>query len=272
MGWAMTESDKLAELRAHVGALGSVIVAYSGGVDSALVLAVAHAELGERALGITAVSPSLPAREREAAQALAQQIGARHRFIHSEELSEPRYARNHRDRCFYCKSELYSRLSDIARLEGYAHVANGTNIDDLGDQRPGLAAASAAGVLSPLCSVGLDKAGVRALARRMELPCWDKPAAACLSSRIPYGTQVTQERLRQVEGLEDALLSLGLRQVRVRHHGPLARIEVANAEMDLAFAVRNAIVAAARSAGFTFATLDLAGYQMGSMNSLPVIQ
>jgi len=264
--------DKLARLRAWFAQVDSVVVAYSGGVDSALVLAVAHGELGARALGVTALSASLPGREREGALSVATAIGAAHRFIESDELSEPRYARNHKDRCFYCKSELYTRLRRLADAEGFSCLVNGTNQDDLGDFRPGLEAARKAHVRSPLVDVGLTKADVRALARELGLSCWDKPAAACLSSRIPYGTSVTTERLRQIEALEDALLALGLRQLRVRHHGAVARIEVAEAEMERAFGLRQAIVRAAREAGFGFATLDLAGYRTGSLNALPVLQ
>lgn len=268
----MEVEDKLVRLRGWFADLESVIVAYSGGVDSVLVLAVAHEVLGQRALGVTALSASLPAREKNAAAELARHCGAAHRFIDSDELNEPRYARNHKDRCFYCKSTLYTRLRQAADEGGYQTLVNGTNVDDLGDFRPGLAAAREAGVRSPLAELGLTKSDVRALARTLALPCWDKPAAACLSSRIPYGTRVTPERLAQVEQLEDALLALGLRQLRVRHHGPVARIEVAEEEMEHLLAVRREVIEAARTVGFAFATLDLAGYQMGSMNVLPVIR
>jgi len=263
--------DDLTKLRALIRDLQSVVVAYSGGVDSALVLAVAHEQLGTRALGVTAVSPSLPSRELQAAISLARDLGAQHRCIHSGEMRSPEYRRNDRDRCYFCKQALYNHLVDLAAREGYAHVVNGTNHDDLGDDRPGLQAASEHQVRSPLLELGLDKAAVRKLAHTLDLPCWNKPASACLSSRIPYGTPVNQERLTQVERLEDALLALGLTQLRVRHHGPVARIEVLEAELQHALATREAIVEASLRAGFTFAALDLCGYRSGSMNRLPLL-
>lgn len=266
------QSEKLEALRAAIRNLGSTLVAYSGGVDSALVLAVAHEQLGEQALGVTALSASLPNREQRAAAELAEHLGARHRFVGSAELDNPAYARNHSDRCFHCKTELYTRLQRIADAEGFTTLCNGTNLDDLGDHRPGLRAAEAAGVRSPLLEARIDKATVRALAQELGLSCWNKPAAACLSSRIPYGTPVTQERLGQVERLEDALLGLGLSQVRVRHHGPVARLELTETDMPVAMQQREAIVQAARVAGFTFAALDLAGYRSGSLNALPVLR
>lgn len=263
-----TADAGLTRLRAAVHELGSVVVAFSGGFDSALVLAVAVRELGERALGLTAVSPSLPAREREDAVRIATALGARHELVESHEVHDPAYAANPVDRCFHCKSELYRITEKRRRALGFAHVANGTNVDDLGDHRPGLEAATRAGVRSPLVDAGLRKEPARAIARRFGLDFWDKPAAACLSSRIPHGTPVTLERLAQIERLEEALHGIGLRQVRVRWHGAVARVEVAHAEMDRAFALREAIVAAGRAAGFTFVALDLAGYRQGSLNQL----
>lgn len=260
--------DKLARLRALLQEMGSVLVAYSGGLDSAFVLAVAHRTLGDRCVGLTAVSPSLPARERDDAVRIAQQLGARHELVESHEIHNPDYAANPSNRCFHCKSELYAITERRARELGVAHVVNGTNLDDLGDYRPGLQAAEQAHVRSPLVEAGMHKSEVRALARQLGLGFWDKPAAACLSSRIPYGTAVTPERLRQVEQLEDALHALGLRQVRVRYHEQLARIEVAKGELARAFAEREAIDAAGKAAGFTFVTLDLAGYRQGSLNQL----
>jgi pyridinium-3,5-biscarboxylic acid mononucleotide sulfurtransferase len=259
---------KLTQLRKTMHELGSVVVAYSGGLDSAFVLAVAHDVLGDQALGLTAWSPSVPERERRDAEQIARRLGARHRVVHSQEMHDPRYAANPDNRCFYCKSELYTLTEQVRRELGFAHVVNGTNVDDLGDHRPGLEAARLAGVRSPLVDVGLTKEETRTLARELSLEFWDKPAAACLSSRIPYGTEVTPERLKQVELLEDALHALGLRQVRVRYHDALARIEVAKQELERAFAQRDAIVAAGRSAGFTYVSLDLAGYRSGSLNLL----
>ena len=260
--------EKLGRLRALLSEMGSVLVAYSGGLDSAFVLAVAQQSLGERCLALTAVSPSLPAREREDAVRIARQLGARHELVESQEIHNPSYAANPSNRCFHCKSELYSITERRARELAIAHVVNGTNLDDLGDYRPGLQAAEQAGVRSPLVEAGLHKAEVRALAQRLGLDFWDKPAAACLSSRIPYGTAVTPERLRQVEQLEDALHALGLRQVRVRYHDELARIEVAKGELPRAFAAREAIDTAGKGAGFKFVALDLAGYRQGSFNQL----
>lgn len=268
MGTDQAVDDKLAALRAQLAALGSVVVAYSGGLDSAFVLAIAQRALGDRAVGLTAFSPSVPQRERVDAARIAAELGARHIVVHSQELHDPRYATNPDNRCFYCKSELY-RLSEQQRRElGFAHVVNGTNVDDLGDYRPGLEAATAAGVRSPLVEAGLHKDEIRSLAKQLGLGFWDKPAAACLSSRIPYGTAITTERLSQVERLEDALHALGLRQVRVRHHEQLARVEVAKDELETAFAARNEIVEAGKALGFTYVTLDLAGYRTGSLNAL----
>jgi len=269
----METESKLALLRRELSALESVVVAFSGGLDSAFVLAVARETLGERALGLTAFSPSVPQRERQDAARIAHALGARHMVVNSQELHDPRYAANPENRCFYCKSELYKLTEQTRRQLGFAHVVNGTNLDDLGDYRPGLEAAKAAAVRSPLVDAGLRKAEIRALARELALDFWDKPAAACLSSRIPYGTAVTPQRLRQIERLEDALHALGLRQVRVRHHDDaLARIEVAQSELAAAFAARDAIVTAGREVGYTFVTLDLAGYRTGSLNQLRVVR
>ena len=270
---APMNSEKLDRLKGILREMDSVIVAYSGGLDSAFMLTIAHEVLGERALGLPAVSPSLPAREKEDAARIARDIGARHEFVESQEIHNPKYAENPSDRCFYCKSELYTITEATAQERGFAFVINGTNVDDLGDYRPGIDAANNAGVRSPLVEAELHKDEVRAIAKEMGLDFWDKPAAACLSSRIPYGTSVTPERLAQVEQLEDALHGLGLRKVRVRYHGELARIEVGKPELEAAFAHRDAIVKAGRGAGFTFVTLDLAGYKTGSLNQLlPVLQ
>ena len=268
----MPAQDKLERLRATFRDMGSVLVAYSGGLDSAFVLAVAHDALGERCLGLTAVSSSLPQREREDAVRIAQRIGARHELIESHEIHNPSYAQNPENRCFHCKSELYSITARRVQELGFSCVANGTNLDDLGDYRPGLQAAEQAGVRSPLVEAGLHKQEVRELAHELGFDFWDKPAAACLSSRIPYGTSVTSERLQQIEQLEDALHALGLRQVRVRYHDQLARIEVARPELERAFAEREAIDAAGKAAGFTFVALDLAGYRQGSLNRLRTVR
>lgn len=260
----------LLALRERLRAFESVLVCYSGGIDSALVLAVAHAELGERAVGMTTVSPSLPASERADAARIATAVGARHVFVESHEIERPDYVKNAPDRCFHCKTELYDVAREKARELGLAVVVNGTNQDDLGDYRPGLEAAKNAGVVSPLVELGFGKADVRAVARLMGLDAWDKPAAACLSSRIPYGTSVTRERLSQIDGFEAELRALGLRQVRVRFHDTIARIELGEADMDRAFTqdFRRQMVEAGKRHGFRYVTLDLAGYRTGSHNEV----
>ena len=262
--------DKLTRLRARMAELGSVLVCYSGGVDSAFVLAVAHQVLGARAVGMTAVSPSLAPGEREEAAEVARSIGADHRFVESHEIEDPGYVANNPDRCFHCKSELY-RIAVAKQAEwGLAAILNGTNVDDLGDYRPGLEAAKEAGVVSPLVELGFGKADVRAVAQLMGLDAWDKPAAACLSSRIPYGTSVTRERLSQIDGFEADLRALGLRQVRVRFHDTIARIELGESDMDRAFTpeLRQQMVEAGKRHGFRYVTLDLGGYRTGSHNEV----
>ncbi|HEY2516061.1 MAG TPA: ATP-dependent sacrificial sulfur transferase LarE [Polyangiaceae bacterium] len=278
--------EKLALLRRSLAEMGSVLVCYSGGIDSAFVLAVAHEVLVDRAVGMTAVSPSLAPFEREEAVAVAKQIGARHELVESHEIDDPSYAANGTDRCFHCKSELY-RLSAQKQAEwSLAFAVNGTNLDDLGDYRPGLEAAKLAGIRSPLVELGFTKNDVRAAAASIGLSIWAKPAAACLSSRIPYGTQVTRERLAQIGALEGELHRLGLRQVRVRWHalgeasaasasaapqakaGSMARVEVAKGELLAAFELRDAIVDAGKRFGFTHVTLDLQGYRTGSHNEV----
>jgi uncharacterized protein len=264
--------EQLAQLRSLLRDLGSVLVCYSGGIDSAFVLAVAHAELGERAIGMTAVSPSLSEGEKEDAARIAQSLGAAHRFVDSHELERPGYVLNGPDRCFHCKSELYE-IAELKRQEWQlAAVVNGTNQDDLGDYRPGLEAAKNAAVRSPLVEVGMSKSDVRRAAQLIGMSVWDKPAAACLSSRIPYGTSVTTERLAQIAGLEAELKALGFRQVRVRWHEKIARIEVALAEIErmLAPGVREAVLAAGKKHDFQYVTLDLGGYRTGSHNEVLV--
>ena len=274
--------DRLVEILRE---MSSVLVCYSGGVDSAFVLAVAHRVLGDKCIGMTAVSPSLAEFEREDAVALAKQIGARHELVESNEIEDEDYAKNHVDRCFHCKSELY-RVSDAKQREwGVAFSVNGTNLDDLGDYRPGLEAAKKAGARSPLVEAGFTKADVRRIAQLLGLPVWDKPAAACLSSRLPYGTRVTRERLAQIGALEAAIHALGVRQARVRWHAvgggggggavgqgtkesAMARVEIAKDEMLLAFEARDTIVDAGKRLGFAYVTLDLAGYRTGSHNEL----
>ena len=269
---AATTQEKLDALRSRIREMGSVLVCYSGGIDSAFVLAVAAAELGEQAVGMTAVSPSLADAEKADAERIARELGAVHRFVDSNEIERPGYVANGPDRCFHCKSELYDIAAKKREEWQLAEVLNGTNVDDLGDHRPGLVAAREAGVKSPLVDLGFHKADVREAARLIGMDVWDKPAAACLSSRIPYGTSVTRERLAQIGGFEAALKALGFRQLRVRWHERIARIEVDLAELPtlLAPGVREAIVEAGRQNGFTYVTLDLAGYRMGSHNEVLV--
>jgi uncharacterized protein len=244
----------------------SVIVAFSAGVDSTFVAAVAADALGERALAVTGVSPSIPASEVEEARELAARIGIRHVLMDTAEMDRPGYVENSPQRCYHCKTELYSLLESMAAEQGYRYVVDGCNTDDLGDHRPGRVAASEHAVRSPLIEAGLTKADIRELSRRRGLPTWDKPAMACLSSRIPYGTPVTVEALDQVGAAEAFVRQLGIRQLRVRHHGDVARIEVEPADMALLVEHRERIVRRLRGLGYRHIALDLAGFRSGSMN------
>ncbi len=246
--------------------LDRVLVAFSGGIDSTLVLRVAHQQLGARAVAVTAVSPSLAQNDLADAQRLAGEIGVRHALLQSGEMNDPRYRKNDPQRCYFCKTNVYEALIGYAGREGYSWILDGTNADDLGDHRPGLRAAREQGVRSPLQECGMGKEQIRTWARELGLSNWDRPANACLSSRIPYGSEVTPEKLAQVEAAEAALRALGFTKFRVRHHGQVARIEVANEDLPRAVAEGESITAAVRAAGFQYVTLDLAGFRSGSMN------
>lgn len=259
-------ASKLAAMRKLIHSLGSVLVAYSGGVDSALVMAVAHAELGNRMLACIGMSPSYPMRELRSAVALAEQIGVPYRVIETAEHLDPNYAANPTNRCYFCKSKLHDRLLELAEQEGWNAIVDGANASDLGDFRPGMQAARERHVRSPLLEAGITKAEVRAIARHLGLPVWDKPAMACLSSRVPHGTPITPELLRQIEAAEDVLVELGFRQFRVRHHGEIARIEVPAEDFMQAIAAHERIVEKIKAVGYRFVTLDLAGFRSGSLN------
>jgi len=258
--------EKLARASDLVRQLDSVVVAFSGGVDSTLVLKIAVEALGARALAVTAVSASLPAGELEAAQAVARGLGAELHTLETGEIDNADYQANTEARCYFCKQDVYGALTAFAREQGRQHVVDGLNLDDLSDRRPGRQAALEAGVRSPLAEVGLSKAEVRALSKAFGLSTWDKPAMACLSSRIPYGKPVTRQALSQIDRAEQAIRAAGIRQVRVRHHDKLARIEVDPADFETLLAQREAIVRALRAVGYDDVTLDLLGYRTGSLN------
>ncbi len=259
---------KEAHVRELVRSLERVVVAFSGGVDSALVLALATQELGANAFGVTARSESLAERELDGALAFAQSVGARHEVLETRELDDPNYRANPVNRCYYCKRELYGKLAEIARERAAKWIVDGFNRDDEGDWRPGRKAAAEYAVRSPLAEAGFSKADVRALAKRLGLEVWDKPALACLSSRFPYGTPITLELLAQVDRAEQAVHDAGIRVCRVRHHGEVARIEIPLEAVAtiVADGVRERVVEGVRAAGYRYVSLDLGGYVSGNLN------
>ena len=261
-------AQKVAGLQALLREMGQAVVCFSGGVDSGYLLAEAVNALGDNALALTAVSPSLAPEEGADARSLAESIGARHLLIDTYELDDPRYAANPANRCYFCKTELYGKAIEEAASLGIAHVLDGFNVDDRGDHRPGRKAARERRVRSPLDELGFTKADIREAARRMGLSVWDKPALACLSSRFPYGTAITPEKLTQVNRCERVLRELGFRVYRVRYHDELARIEAAPDEFDNLFrpGVREEILRRFKDAGFTYVSIDLQGYRTGSLN------
>ena len=260
------DASKLENARSIVRDLSSVLVAYSGGVDSSLLLKLALDELGERAVAVLASSPAYPESEQVEARTLARQMGARLVEVSTHEVELEAYTRNHADRCFHCKEELFETLEPVRRDLGLGHIAYGATADDADDHRPGHGSAIRRGIRFPLLEAGMGKPEIRAAARRLGLPNWNKPSFACLSSRIPHGTEVTVEALLQIESAEAAIKALGFKQVRVRHHGDVARIEVEPAEIARLVSEREQVVAALRSAGYAFVSLDLEGYATGNLN------
>jgi uncharacterized protein len=266
----MTLAEKHSRLRGAIADFGSALVCYSGGVDSTLLLKVAHDVLGDRCVAMVALSPTMAASERKAALEIAGEIGARTEVTESHELSRPEFRMNPKDRCYFCKDELLDLAKPTADRLGLQAILLGTNTDDLGDYRPGLQAARDHGARQPLVDAVLSKSEVRALSKELGLSTWDKPQLACLSSRFPYGTEITPERLEQVDRLEDGMRALGFRQVRARWHGDVARLELEPETFTRAIEpdTRAAIVKLGRELGFTFVALDLAGFSSGSLNQL----
>ncbi len=264
---AITVRDKLHRMQALLKAMNSVVVAFSGGIDSTLVLKVAHDALGDQAIGVTAVSPTFPDIELDVSRRLAAEIGVRHIMLPTDQLQIEDFVRNDANRCYHCKTDLYELLGRLQQDLRLGAIVDGTNVDDLGDHRPGLVAARERGIRSPLLEAGLTKADVRTLAKDLGLSNWDKPAAACLSSRIPRGTVITREKLSRVERAEATLFREGFRQFRVRDHGDIARLELDEDGLAVLQQTdrRRAIVQQLKDMGFRFVTVDLEGYQRGSV-------
>lgn len=266
----MVERERFNRLKEILTDMGSIVIGFSGGVDSTFLLKVAQDTLGDRVMAVTASSSTFPERELNEALSFVKNINVKHMVIRSEELEIEGFAKNPKDRCYYCKRELFSKILDIAKKEGYEYVADGANADDTGDYRPGMRAGRELGVRSPLLEAGLTKNDIRLLSREMGLPTWDKPSFACLSSRVPYGQEITSEKLKMIESSEQFLLDIGFRQVRVRHHGDIARIEVSPEEREKFFdtCVMNQVAGRLKKIGFNYVTLDLMGYRTGSMNEV----
>jgi len=260
--------EKYEELKEYIKELGSVAVAYSSGVDSTFLLKVAHDVLGDNAVALTARSSSFPQREWKEAEAFTKENGIRHLVVQSKELEIEGFSENPPNRCYLCKKELFSKMKEMAHQHGFQQVAEGSNVDDLGDYRPGLAAIEELGIKSPLRHVGLTKDEIRHLSKEMGLPTWEKPSFACLASRFPYGETITSEKLKMVDEAEQLLLDLGFRQVRVRHHDTIARIEIEESQFPriMEKEIRDKITKRFKEIGFTYVSLDLAGYRTGSMN------